>query len=50
MDVRKVWDNAYYRWTMVYISIIVTLIFCLQIYRFFFDAPSSEITCPTAIR
>lgn len=39
------WENAFYRVTMCYIAILVTVIFSLQIYRYFFDLPSSEATC-----
>lgn len=42
---REGWNNAYYRGTGLYVAVIVTLIFGFQLYRYFVDAPSSEIKC-----
>lgn len=44
---KKGWENAFYRGTMCYIATLVTVIFGLQIYRFFFDLPSNEAKCET---
>lgn len=45
VKLKKGWENAFYRGTMCYIAALVTIIFSLQIYRFFFDLPSSEAKC-----
>lgn len=43
--IRDVWTNAFYRVTMCYIATLVTIIFSLQIYRYFYDLPSDEAKC-----
>lgn len=43
---RKEWTTPYYRGTIVYIAVFVTLIFGFQMYRYFVAAPASEIRCP----
>lgn len=40
---RQGWENAFYRATMCYIALLVTIIFSLQVYRYFFDLPSGEV-------
>lgn len=48
---REAWDNAYYRWYGLYVSVLVTLIFGFQMYRYFVVAPAKALTCehPSAI-
>lgn len=48
---REAWSNAVYKGLVVYVSVLVTLIFGFQMYRYFVSAPSSEITCekPSAV-
>lgn len=38
---RTAWENAIYRWTCIYVAVIVTAIFALQIHRYFFALPAS---------
>jgi hypothetical protein len=52
MNFRKIkgaWGNAYYRVTLAYICIVITLIFGFQMYRYFVSAPSDEITCDKGV-
>lgn len=42
---REAWSNAFYRVTVTYITILVTIIFGLQIYRYYFDLPSEQVKC-----
>lgn len=44
---RTAWNNAYYRWYGIYVSIIVTLIFGFQMYKYFF-ADTTTYVCPTS--
>lgn len=41
---REGWNNAFYRGTMCYVASLVTIIFGLQIYRFFYDLPSDAVS------
>jgi hypothetical protein len=45
-NMKEAWKNAYYRATMTYITVLVTLIFGFQMYRYFVSAPFSEVRCP----
>lgn len=40
---REGWNNAFYRGTMCYVAMLVTIIFGLQIYRYFFNLPAESI-------
>lgn len=40
-------QNLYYRATVIYIAVLVSLIFGFQMYRYFVSAPSDLIRCPT---
>lgn len=42
-QLRNGWQNAFYRGTACYVATLVTLIFCLQVFRYFFDLPSDTI-------
>lgn len=47
MALKDAWKNAYYRYTMAYVVVIVTLIFGFQMYRYFVALPSDEVNqCP----
>lgn len=42
-QLKEGWHNAFYRYTVVYIAVVITLIFAFQMYRYFFDLPSNEV-------
>lgn len=48
---REAWSNTFYKGLVVYVSVLVTLIFGFQMYRYFVTAPGGEVTCekPSAI-
>lgn len=48
MDLSKLkesWDNTFYRSTIVYICVIVTLMFAFQMYSYFVTFPNGSIKC-----
>ncbi len=45
-SIRDVWNNTLYRFTCVYVVVMITSIFALQVHRFFFALPAEDIVCP----
>lgn len=43
-EVKEAWKNAYYRVTLAYICVFVTLIFGFQVYQYFVSGSADE--CP----
>lgn len=46
---REEWHNTIYRTTAIYVSVLVTLIFSFQMYRYFHDLPSHKVTCTASL-
>jgi hypothetical protein len=47
-QIKDGYSNAFYRTSVIYVITLLTIIFAFQMYRYFYAAPASKLTCPTS--
>lgn len=48
-NLKESWRNTFYKTTVIYICILVTLIFGFQMYRYFITFPGGPVKCVTNV-